>query len=81
MRHCACLRLLLAWLILGSTANAGPDQVQIDMAGRYPLPLRWDNVIGAPLWVAGPKPFAGRSLRRKAPERPENCLLYTSRCV
>lgn len=74
MRHCACLWLLLAWLILGSTANAGPDQVQIDMKGRYPLPLRWDNVIGAPLWVAGSKPFAGRSLRRKGPERYEKGL-------
>ncbi len=46
--------MLFAW---ATAVTAGPDQVQMDMVGRYPLPLRWDNVVGEPLWVAGAKPF------------------------
>ncbi|MCB1778276.1 MAG: hypothetical protein KDI50_12650, partial [Candidatus Competibacteraceae bacterium] len=37
-------------------ALASPDAVNLDVLGRYPLPLRWDNVRGAPQWVAGVKP-------------------------
>jgi hypothetical protein len=47
MQHRPWLRFLLVWLIIGPAANADPDQVQIDMVGRYPLALRWDNVVGA----------------------------------
>lgn len=50
--------ILLAALTVG-TAAAGPDQVQIDLLGRYPLPLRWDTVVGEPAWVAGVPLFRG----------------------
>lgn len=65
-----------------SGANAGIDQVKIDMLTRYPLPLRWDNVVGGPQWVAGVQPvhtgvghwrdaFRGDEHARKASEAPE----------
>jgi hypothetical protein len=69
MQHRPWLRFLLVWLIIGPAANADPDQVQIDMVGRYPLALRWDNVVGAPVWVAGAKPFAGHGWHRAESER------------
>ncbi|HRD68086.1 MAG TPA: hypothetical protein PKY50_18270, partial [Candidatus Competibacter sp.] len=58
-------------LLLGAGAEAGPDQVQIDMAGRYPLPLRWDNVSSEPLWVEGVKPFSAPDNRVRDGERHE----------
>ncbi len=58
-------------LLLGAGAEAGPDQVQIDMVGRYPLPLRWDNVSSEPLWVEGAKPFSALGSRARDGERHE----------
>ncbi|HUM92653.1 MAG TPA: phosphomethylpyrimidine synthase ThiC, partial [Candidatus Competibacter sp.] len=58
-------------LLLGAGAEAGPDQVQIDMVGRYPLPLRWDNVSSEPLWVEGAKPFSAPGSRARDGERHE----------
>ena len=48
-----------AWMTLlaAMPAAASPDPVQIDLLGRYPLLLRWDNVRDEPLWVTGAKPF------------------------
>mgnify|MGYP001766192800 FL=1 len=62
--------VLLA-LLVGELAGAGPDQVQIAMLGRYPLPLRWDNVAGTPLWVAGAKPFSMPGGHVQDPDRHE----------
>ena len=52
-------------LLLGGRAVAGIsswDEIQLGLLEQYQTPLRWDNVEGAPQWVAGPKP--GYSLRR-----------------
>lgn len=65
-----CLWALLA-LLVGEGAEAGPDQVQIDRIGRYPLPLRWDNVASEPLWVAGVRPFPAAGGRVRDAERNE----------
>lgn len=50
----------LGWMpmavLVAGMASAGVDQVQLDLLGRYPLPLRWDNVQDQPPWVAGVKP-------------------------
>ncbi len=63
--------LFVALLSAGSLAGAGPNQVQMDMLGRYPLPLRWDNVAGEPVWVAGAKPFSAPGGHVQDPERNE----------
>ncbi|MCK7505021.1 MAG: hypothetical protein MZV70_13690 [Desulfobacterales bacterium] len=37
-------------------AFAAVDDMQMLLLDRYALPMRWDNVEGPPLWVAGEKP-------------------------
>jgi len=39
-----------------SQAEATLDEVQLRMLKPYALPMRWDNVEGAPQWVAGETP-------------------------
>lgn len=41
------------------------------MVGRYPLTLRWDNVITPPVWVSGAKPFPVLGARYNDAERRE----------
>lgn len=58
--HLACV-----WLLLGGRAGAALsswDESQLGLLEQYPTPLRWDNVEGAPQWVAGAKP--DHNLRR-----------------
>lgn len=70
MRNRALGWMPMAILMVG-IASAGVDQVQIDLLGRYPLPLRWDNVQGEPLWVTGAKPFRGSGGDQEKTNRSE----------
>ncbi len=49
-----CLALVLATLSFVARADAAElDAVQLRLREQYAAPLRWDNVKGPPLWIAG----------------------------
>ena len=49
-----CLLLLLVGM--PGTSSSDLDDVQLKLLQQYELPLRWDNVDKAPLWVCGTAP-------------------------
>ena len=52
-----CIILSLALIIFSiPAAFAAVDDMQMLLLDRYALPMRWDNIEGPPLWVAGEKP-------------------------
>lgn len=59
--------LLFALLVCGDSsaaAFASPiDSADLAVRNAYPLPVQWENVEGAPYWVAGPLPHYKRKAR------------------
>ena len=50
------LFLLLLLVGMPGTSSSDLDDVQLKLLQQYELPLRWDNVDKAPLWVCGTAP-------------------------
>lgn len=64
MKSAASLLCLLLLLVgMPGTSSSDLDDVQLKLLQQYDLPLRWDNVVKAPLWVSGAEPYFSVKLR------------------
>ncbi|NOT55464.1 MAG: hypothetical protein HOP18_12735, partial [Deltaproteobacteria bacterium] len=58
---------LLALLVCGDISAtvfaASIDSADLALRNAYAMPLRWENIEGAPYWVAGPRPRYQRKTR------------------
>src|SRR6056297_1286831 len=60
MKICRLSILIVLLLVVVGPARAGLDQLETDLRAERPMPLRWDNVEGAPFWALGVVPVYDR---------------------
>ncbi len=60
MKTCRLSILIVLLLVVAGPARAGLDQLETGLRAERSMPLRWDNVEGAPFWALGVVPVYDR---------------------